>query len=84
MANENNATQKGIDMRRKDKQGRTWEYNDAEGSWHHREHTIGCGANNGSRFMVWDGPDSGHYEYKTLGEAMASCRNLGETLHFSG
>lgn len=72
-------------MKRKDKRGRVWEYNDAEGSWHHGEHTIGCGANNGSKFMIWDGPDRGHYEYKTLGEAMAACKvSTNDNPNFKG
>ena len=42
-----------------DKQGRIWNYSDAEGSWSHGPHTIGCGAKNVSKWMIWDGPHRG-------------------------
>ena len=58
---------------RKDDNGRIWEYSDGEGSWSNGKHTIGCGGNNGSKWQIWDGPNSGHYEYKTLKEAMQAC-----------
>ena len=51
-----------------DKNGRTWEYNDAEGCYTRGSVTIGCGAKNGSKWMNWNEPRS--EEYKTLTEAM--------------
>lgn len=56
-----------------DERGRVWTYGDAEGSWSHDRHVIGCGANNGSKWQIWGGPSSGYYEYKTLTEAMQAC-----------
>jgi hypothetical protein len=60
-------------MTKKDSKGRVWSYSDAEGSWGCGEHIIGCGGKNGSKWMVWDGPSKGYYEYKTLREAMEAC-----------
>jgi hypothetical protein len=60
-------------MRRKDSLGRTWHYNDCEGTWEHGKHVIGCGGKNKSRFMVWTGPNRGTCEYTTLAEAMTAC-----------
>jgi len=56
---------------RKDSLGRVWEYSDAEGTWHHGEFLIGCGANNGRKFANWN--EKWPEEYKTLREAMESC-----------
>jgi hypothetical protein len=58
---------------KKDNQGRVWIYNDGEGSWSNEKHTIGCGRDNGSKWEIWAGPNTGHYEYKTLKEAMEAC-----------
>lgn len=58
---------------RKGPNGRTWEYNDTEGTWRHEEHLIGCGEVNGSKWQIWAGPKAGHWEYKTLKEAMQNC-----------
>ena len=65
-------------MKRKDRIGRTWNNNDAEGTWEHGEHVIGCGGKNGSKFSIWAGPDKGHWEYKRLSEAMDACRTTGK------
>jgi len=62
-----------INRIRKARQGRTWEDSDGEGSWGHGEHCIGCGAANGSKWQIWDGPQASRYEYKTLREAMEAC-----------
>lgn len=56
-----------------DSKGRTWVYNDAEGSWNCEEHIIGCGKRNGSKWQIWDGPSKGCYEYETLKRAMENC-----------
>ena len=61
-------------MTKTDGQGRVWDYSEGEGSWSCGKHTIGCGESNGSKWQIWDGPDRGHYEYKTLKEAMSACR----------
>ena len=58
---------------KKDSQGRVWSYCDGEGSWSNGDHVIGCGANNGNKWQIWSGPSKGHYEYKTLTEAMQAC-----------
>ena len=57
----------------KDSSGRVWEYGEAEGTWQHGKHCIGCGLHNKSKFQIWGGPNKGYYEYKTLKEAMAAC-----------
>ena len=62
-----------VNRTRKDSHGRVWAYCDGEGSWSHGRHIIGCGGRNGSKWQVWNGPSSGRYEYKTLGEAMDAC-----------
>jgi hypothetical protein len=72
----NNKTQTGenkMTRTKKDNKGRVWSYCDGEGSWSHGEHIIGCGRDNGSKWQVWGGPNTGHYEYKTLKEAMEAC-----------
>lgn len=51
-----------------DKNGRTWEYNDAEGCYTRGSVTIGCGAQNKAKWMNWE--DQRSEEFKTLGEAM--------------
>ena len=56
-----------------DNQGRTWTYCDGEGSWSNGPHNIGCGAKNGSKWQIWDGPQGSRYEYATLREAMEAC-----------
>jgi hypothetical protein len=58
---------------KKDTQGRTWTYSDGEGAWECGKHIIGCGRKNGSKWQVWNGPNAGHYEYKTLKDAMNAC-----------
>lgn len=57
-----------------DAMGRVWEHNDAEGTWRHEDFLVGCGANNGSKWMRWDGPDRYPEEFKTLRKAMMNCR----------
>jgi hypothetical protein len=57
-----------------DSHGRKWNYSDADGSWIHGKHIIGCGVKNGSKWQIWNGPDTGHYEYRTLSLAMSACR----------
>ncbi|MGI9459764.1 MAG: hypothetical protein ACR2NF_07185 [Pirellulales bacterium] len=55
----------------KDKTGRVWTYEDAEGTWEHGSHVIGCSGSNGRKWQVWSvqrGP-----VYDTLREAMLSC-----------
>ena len=61
-------------MKRTDSQKRVWTYDDGEGVWSHGPNLIGCGANNGSKFQIWSGPNQDYYEFKTLKEAMAACQ----------
>lgn len=60
-------------LAKKDNKGRIWEYCDGEGSWSHGEHVIGCGRDNGNKWQIWSGSNAGHYEYKTLKQAMEAC-----------
>ena len=57
--------------RRTDRDGRTWEYNDAEGTYSYKNILIGCGGNNGSKWMNWNAGRCA-YEYDTLRQAMCS------------
>tara|TARA_R110000824_G_scaffold172434_1_gene350306 strand:- start:33762 stop:33962 length:201 start_codon:yes stop_codon:yes gene_type:complete len=57
--------------KRTDKDGRVWEYNDAEGNYSYKKACIGCGGRNGSKFTDWN--RTGCEEFNTLREAMASC-----------
>ena len=59
---------------RKDSQGREWEYNDAEGCYCLAGFVIGCGVNNGSKWMDWNSRDRYPEEFSTLRAAMAACR----------
>jgi hypothetical protein len=59
-------------MKRTDANGRTWEYNDCEGTWEHGEHIIGCGGKNGRKYMFWSSDDRYPEEFTTLKAAMAS------------
>jgi hypothetical protein len=61
-------------LTRTDERGRVWRFNDAEGTWDHGKHLIGCGGRNGSKWSIWAGPDRGHREFKTLTEAIQSCQ----------
>jgi hypothetical protein len=72
-------TQEDRTMRKiKDKNGRTWEHCDSEGTWSRKaEETgrfvmIGCGINNGSKWMIWNDKNGEQvrWEYDTLREAM--------------
>ena len=55
-----------------DKLGREWQYNDAWGWWQYANNSIGEGTKNRSKFQIHEGENAGHYEYKTLREAMAA------------
>jgi hypothetical protein len=68
-----NTETKTMTKTRQDSKGRTWSYNDADGSWTSGENTIGCGRRNGSKWQIWDGPAKGYYEYQTLKAAMEAC-----------
>ena len=62
---------------RKDTYGRVWEHCDCEGTWTHfptegERIEIGCGANNGSKWMVWNGDAKHPEEFKTLSACMQS------------
>ena len=57
-----------------DTMGRTWKYCDSECAWINGENIIGCGINNVSKWQIWQGLNKGYYEYKTLKEAMESCK----------
>jgi|DEB0MinimDraft_6_1074348.scaffolds.fasta_scaffold21808_5 hypothetical protein len=56
-----------------DKYGRTWEYNNCEGTWEHGGKCIGCGGKNGRKWMNWN--NKGAEEFTTLAEAMESTRD---------
>lgn len=56
-----------------DGKGRVWIYCDGEGCWCHERHIIGRGAKNGSKWQVWNGPNSGFHEFRTLSNAMNFC-----------
>ena len=56
-----------------DSKNRVWSYCDGEGTWSHGDHIIGCGAKNGSKWRIWDGPQRSRYEYSTLSDAIDAC-----------
>ena len=55
--------------RRTDCDERVWEYDDAEGCYSYKNVLIGCGGNNGSKWMDWNAGRCA-YEYDTLRQAM--------------
>lgn len=67
-----------VSRTKKDTAGRVWKYCDSDGSWSHGPHTIGCGAKNKSKWMIWDGPSASRYEFGALTRAMEYCLDVLE------